>query len=51
MIELDDGHDDGGDEKMIFKYSNLEKKKEKNKKGSRQRYFLIGPFCFTTQDT
>jgi len=39
-MELDDGHGDGGDQNMIFKCSNLEKKKEKNKKGSRQRYFF-----------
>ena len=30
-MELDDGHGDGGDQKMIFKCSNLEKKKEKTK--------------------
>ena len=39
MMELDDGHGDGSDQNMIFKCSNLEKKKEKNKMGSRQRYF------------
>jgi hypothetical protein len=36
-MELDDGHDDGDDQKMIFKCSNLENNKEKNKMGSRQR--------------
>jgi len=30
-MELDDGHGDGGDQKMIFKCSNSEKKKEKTK--------------------
>ena len=30
-MELDDGHGDGGDQKMIFKCSNLEKKNEKIK--------------------
>jgi len=38
-MELDDGHGDGGDQKMIFKCSNLEKKKEKNKIGLGQSYF------------
>jgi len=47
-MELDDGHDDGGDQKMIFKCSNLEKK---IKNGLKEKVFLIGPFCFATQDT
>jgi hypothetical protein len=36
--ELDEYHGDGGDQKMMIKCSNLEKKKEKNKMGSKQRY-------------
>jgi len=28
-MELDDGHDDGGDQKMIFKCSNLKKRETK----------------------
>jgi hypothetical protein len=36
-MELDDDHGDGGDQKMILS-APLEKKKEKNKIGSRQRY-------------
>jgi len=48
-MELDDGHSDGGDQKMIFKCSNLEKKKEK--KQNKLKVFLIGSFYFATQDT
>jgi hypothetical protein len=29
VVELDDGHGDGGDQKIVIKCSNLEKKKEK----------------------
>jgi len=39
-MELDISHGDGGDQKMIFKCFNLKKKKEKNKIGSRQRYYF-----------
>jgi hypothetical protein len=35
--ELDDGHGDGDGQKMMIKCTNLEKKKEKNKIGSKQR--------------
>ena len=45
-MKLDVGHGDGGDQKMIIKCSNLEKKKEKNKKGSRQRYFFYRAILF-----
>jgi len=38
-MELHDGHGDGGDQKMIFKCSNLENKKEKNKMGSSKGIF------------
>ena len=31
VVELDDGHGDGGDQNLKIKCSNLEKKKEKNK--------------------
>ena len=31
VVELDDGHGDEGDQKMVIKCSNLKKKKEKNK--------------------
>ena len=40
MVELDDGDGDGGDQKMVIKCSNLEKKKEKNKIGSKKRCIL-----------
>jgi len=50
-MELDDSHGDGGDQKMIFKCSNLEKKNEKKQNGLKAKVFLIGPFCFATQDT
>ena len=30
-MELDDGHGDGGDQRMIFKCSNLKKKERENK--------------------
>jgi hypothetical protein len=36
--ELDECHGDGGDQKMVIKCFNLEKKKNKNKMGLRQRY-------------
>jgi hypothetical protein len=50
VVELDDGHGDGGDQKMIFKCSNLEKKKEKQN-GLKAKVYSIEPFCFATQDT
>ena len=31
VMQLDDGHGDGGDQNLKIKCSNLEKKKEKNK--------------------
>jgi hypothetical protein len=37
-MELEDGHGDGGDQKMIICASTWKRKKEKNKMGSRQRY-------------
>jgi len=49
-MELDDGHGDGGDQKIIFKCFNLEKMKEKQNE-FKAKVLLIGPFCFATQDT
>jgi len=43
VVELDDGHDDKGDQKMIFKCSNLEKKKEKQNR-LKTKVFLLGHF-------
>ena len=45
-MELDDGHGDGGDQKMIFKCSNLEKKKEKKQNGLKAKVFLIRIILF-----
>jgi hypothetical protein len=50
VVELDDGHGDGGDQKMI-KCSHLKKKKEKNRNGLKAKVYVIGPFLFCTQDT
>jgi hypothetical protein len=48
VVELDDGHGDGGDQKMIkcFTFG-----KEKNKNGLKAKVYVIGPFLFCTQDT
>jgi hypothetical protein len=48
-MELDDGHGDEGDQKMIFLYSNLEKKKKQNR--LKAKVYLLDLFCFTKQDT
>jgi len=50
VIELDDGHRDGGDQKKIFKCSNLEKKKEKTK-WAQGKGIIKRAICFATQDT
>jgi hypothetical protein len=49
-MELDDGHDDGDglNEDQVLQ---LGKEERENKMSSRQRYILIEPFCFVTQDT
>ena len=38
-MELEDGHGDGGDQKMMIYASTWKKKKEKNKIGSRKGIF------------
>jgi hypothetical protein len=38
VIELDDGHGDEGDQKMIECFTFEKKRKKKTKIGSRQRY-------------
>ena len=49
-MELARWHSSDGDgQKMEFKCSNLEKKKEK-KNGLKAKVSLIGPFCFSNQD-
>jgi hypothetical protein len=49
-MELDDGHGDGGDQKMISA-SHLEKKKEKNKTRWKSRQMYCQSFGFGDQDT
>jgi hypothetical protein len=49
-MELGDGHGDDDSQNIIFVLQ-LEKRKEKNKMGSRQRYKSIEPFHVATQDT
>jgi hypothetical protein len=49
VVELDDGHGDGGDQKMIQCFT-FEKNKEKNKNGLKAKVYVIEPF-FCTQDT
>jgi hypothetical protein len=48
VVELDDGHGDGGDQTMIkcFTFG----KEEKNKNGLNAKVYVIGPFLFCTQD-
>jgi hypothetical protein len=38
VVELDDGHGDGGDQKMIKCFTFQKEEREKQKMGSRQRY-------------
>ena len=49
MEQVDDDHDGGGhgDDQVA---QSLEKKKEKNKR-LKAKVYLIGAFCFGTQDT
>ena len=52
MVEQDEVHGDvGGHVMMVIKLRDLEKKKEKNKKGLKAKVISIGPFCFGDQDT
>ena len=52
MVEQDEVHGDvGGHVMMVIKLRDLEKKKEKNKKGLKAKVISIGPFCFGDQVT
>jgi hypothetical protein len=48
VVELDDGHGDGGDQKMIQCFT-FEKNKEKNR--LKAKVYVIEPFLFCPQDT
>jgi hypothetical protein len=50
VVELDDGHGDGCDQKMI-KCFTFEKEERENKNGLKAKVYVIGPFLFFTQDT
>jgi hypothetical protein len=49
VVELDDGHGDGCDQKMIKCFTFGKKKKNKNR--LKAKVYVIEPFLFCTQDT
>jgi hypothetical protein len=49
-MELDDGHGDRGDQKMI-KCFMFEKEERENKNGLKAKVYVIVLFLFCTQDT
>jgi hypothetical protein len=50
VVELDDGHGDRGDQKMI-KCFMFGKEERENKNGLKAKVYVIGSFLFCTQDT
>jgi len=50
VIELEDGHGDGGDQKKISSAPTLKRRKRKIKWAQGKGIFNR-PFCFATQDT
>jgi hypothetical protein len=50
VVELDDGHGDGGDQKMIKCFTFGKEEREKQN-GLKAKVYVIGPFLFCTQDT
>jgi hypothetical protein len=50
VVELDDGHGDGGDQKDD-QVLHIWKRRKKNKNGLKTKVYVIGPFLFCTQDT
>jgi hypothetical protein len=51
VMELDDGHGDGGDQKMIKCFTFWKQERENTKNGLKAKVYVIGLFLFCTQDT
>jgi hypothetical protein len=51
VVELDDGHGDGGDQKMIKCFTLGKEEREKNKNRLKAKVQVIGSFLFCTQHT